>query len=250
MTRSIAVLALALGCTTPPAAFAQLAKPDGNWYGSFGLGAAFTEGRTDSTNFNVTAEAARATEQDKYTLVGRFLRTSSQIADQQQTVARQGIVSARRDQNINENVFAFVMTELAQNQSIDLRLRQTYGVGLGRHFVQQSDQLFDVFAGVGYSANRYYAGDSSYVAELQVGEEFNAKLGQATTFKQRIVWYPSLQNGADYRWTIDASLVTALVGSWNLQLTYSRRYSTIVPAGGVRQEGAFLVSLTRSFGPR
>jgi putative salt-induced outer membrane protein YdiY len=223
---------LACACTTAPV-FAQVTKPDGQWYGSVGAGLSVSSAATRNTTANFNAAGARETRQDKIVLGANALfGESTDAAGVKTKTAEQFLLGGRYEWNVSEAVYAFGLGELAQNRPADVKLRQSLG------------------GGAGHTSTDFYNAASSSGAELLIGEEGNYKLSSTSSLRQRIVVYPSLKESGEYRATLDTTLSAAIAGGWNLQATLGVRYNSLAPAGTKKTESLFLVGLGYSFGPK
>jgi putative salt-induced outer membrane protein len=223
-------------------------KPDGQWRGSFGLGASYASGAAKSSAFNLAADIERATAADKIVLYGNTLYGKSRsAAGVSTTSADQLNLGGRYEWNINPALYAYGMGEAGRNKVSDLKLRTTVGAGVGYHLVKKPNATVDVFAGVGYTDNDYYLAADAKGAELQLGEEGSYKLSDTASIKQRVVFYPSLKDSAYTRATADIGLSAAIANGWSLNAAVGAKFYN---APGSKTETLFLVGVSTKLGAK
>jgi putative salt-induced outer membrane protein len=204
-------------------AFAQATvKDDGQWRSAMGMSLAATSGGSKSTVFSALGDAVRATKQDKWALYanamyGKAGTPATKNADNLR-------LGTKYDWNLSPQMYAFGLGELQRDSIVNLSSRLTVGGGLGYKVVNTDALKFDIFGGLGYVTSRYslaqvVAGQSrtSYSNPTALlGEESIHKLGQSTTFKQRLVLFPNLGKGGKVNAQWDAGISVAATAAMNL----------------------------------
>lgn len=210
---------------------AQAPTPeDGQWRGSFGIGASFASGNTSSRTVSVNGDAARATPVDKISLAGTGLYAKSDG----ETTGAQLRLGGRYDHVLSDQWFSFGSLDLERDQIAELDLRSTVGGGLGYHVVKRDDHVWDVFGGLGYTDERY--GEPTFVddalrthygyAALLLGEESTHRLNETVSAKQKLVVFPNLRDRGEYRATLDATLSVAMTQRLALNVGLSVRHNS------------------------
>ncbi len=217
------VLSASLALAAGPAA-------DGQWHGALSAGGSAASGNTISQSLALSADASKATAQDKISLYGLSNYNRSQISGVNTTTSNLLRLGGRYDYNLSDTVFAFGGGEYETNKAGGLKSRDNANVGVGYRVYRSADASVDVFGGVGYTDVKYTNGLHRNGAEAIVGEEGSYKLSPTTSFKQRLVYYPG-GHGLGRRATFDAGLATAISGAWTLNLGLSSRYGSSVPVG-------------------
>lgn len=220
-------------------------KPDGVWRGSLGAGLSITEGNSKTTSLNINGEGIRLTDRDKARLYGTALYGKNNGVESSNLLRFGG----RYDYNLTTNVFAFGGIDFERDKIGNLKLRTAPSVGLGYHVIKNPNTTFDVFGGVGYVDDRFYnpvlingSVRSSYGrAELLLGEESTHKLSESTSFRQRLVIYPNLDNGGELRSTFDAGLAVAMSSRLSLTVGLVNRYNSD-PGPGLKKNDLFFVT--------
>ncbi len=152
---------------------------------------------------------------------------------------------ARYDRNITKRLFAFVSGDFDHDVLQDLTLRQIYTGGLGWHVLDTPNTTFDVFAGVNYTRENYSDGAavasvSRNLPGLTFGEDFTRKLGSKNVLTEHFIFYPDLSDIAQYRFALDASLVSKINTWFGWQTSVSDRYVTNPPILGTKSNDVIL----------
>lgn len=244
----IPALLLATGGT----AFAQATvKEDGQWRAALGAAYSRASGNTKASTFAATADAVRATTQDKWALYASGLYASSggtKTADQFR-------LGAKYDWNLSARMYVFGTTEIESDTVANLDSRLMLGGGVGWRFVNTDTTKFEVFGGGGYVSDRYDGARfidgslrSSYsYPTLLAGEESSHKMGQSTTARQRLVIYPNLSNRGEYRAQWDGDIQVAATQAMNLTAGLSVRRNSDPGAGVKKTDTLFTTGITVKF---
>ncbi len=222
-----------------------LVKKDNQWRYSLGAGASLSSGNSSARSVNLTADALKATAQDKWTIYGRMLYAKNDS----ETTADQASLGARYDRDLSRDWFVFGSGEWLRDRPANLTQRFSASVGPGYHVYQADSDYFDVFGGVGYTRDELVAPKviadelrSSYGrAELLLGEESQHQWTDTTTFKQRLVLYPNLQDTGSYRGVFETSLAVAMNKRLNLTASLAYRYNND-PGDGLKKADLLFVT--------
>lgn len=228
----------ALMCLTPAAALALVSvgahaappQADGRWHGGITIGGAAASGNTDSTTLTLSADGTRITDADKINLYSLLNYASNKSSGTTQRTSELFRVGGRYDHNLSQSLFAFGGGEGETNRAGGVDARYAVNGGIGVHLIREQRSSLDVFGGVGYGHTDFTDGSTRKGAQLLVGEESTHQIGEATTFKQRLVFYPG-QSDLGNRATFDATLATAITDGWTLNTGVSVRYESKVAPG-------------------
>lgn len=238
--------ALALASTLGQAAFAQATvKDDGQWRAVVTLGATLASGNIDSTQVTLLGDAVKATKQDKLRVFGN----ANYVKAESTTIAETLRAGGRYDYNLNSTFFGFGGGELERDDVAGLSSRLSLGAGLGMHVIKETSMTWDVYGGLGYTADRYKnalfidgANRTSYnYLSLLLGEESTHKLSATTNFRQSLVLYPNLKNTGEFRAVFDAGLSVAMSQSMSLAVGLQHRYNS-EPGVGVKRGDTLLTT--------
>jgi len=245
-----AALAAGLGLAgAPDDAAAQLTvKEDGEWRYALGLGASLASGNSSSKSVSVTADAVKATAHDKWTLYGRLLYGE----DADQTTSDQLSAGARYDWDITPEWFHFGIVDWLRDRPANLEHRVSVNSGLGYHVFKRDDGFWDIFAGLGYSQDdlvqqteisdeqRSHYGR----AELLLGQQSQHRISDTATLKQRLSFFPSLEDSDSYRGVFDATLSVAVNRRFDLTASLNYRYNSEPGTGLEKVDVLFVTGFT------
>ncbi|MBV8500433.1 MAG: DUF481 domain-containing protein [Paucibacter sp.] len=214
-----------------PAAAADAPKaPDGLWHGSVALGGALATSNSATGTVNANVNAARETVVGKWSLwgIGNYSAYYSRGVDT--TTANTLRLGSRYDKYFNEQLFIFGAIEAETNRPAGLSHRVSTDVGTGYKLLRSETSSFDLFAGVGDTANRYTSGVLAEGVQMLFGEESSHKLTPTTSLRQRLSVRTGDGNVGSLT-TFDANLATKLVGDWTLTTAFQARRSGRPPVG-------------------
>ena len=228
LSRPLALATLSLATT---ATFAQTTpQTDGRWHGDISIGGSAASGNTSATSLALRAEATRATDVDKLgtaLLVNYGSSKSGGVRTRSAELAR---LSGRYDRNLTDSTFAFGGGEAEVNKPGGVKSRLSLNLGGGLHVLREPRSTWDLFAGLGHSGTRFTDGSSRNGAELLLGEESTHRIGESTSFKQRLAVYTGASR-IGHRATFDANLATAILGGWTMNTGLALRYASKVAPG-------------------
>lgn len=236
---------------TSLAAATALAQPqvktDGRWRATVDMAASYASGNSDSSNFSLNADAVRATTSDKVNIYARSLYGRT---DGQTTAALLGF-GGRYSFNLSARSYAFGQADFLRDKPANLEIRISGAGGLGYKLLDTEDDKFDVFAGLGYTRDQYF--DATIVAdslrsrygyaEALLGEESNHRLTESTTFRQKLVVYPNLNETGEYRAVFDTGVAVAINRALSLTVGFNYRYNSDPGVGVEKGDALFLTGL-------
>jgi putative salt-induced outer membrane protein YdiY len=234
MIRSLVTAAALLAIASAAQAQATV-KPDGQMRAAVGIGASLSSGNTKASNLSIAGEAVRATDQDKTTLFGKVQYAKSAGV----TTAEQLRLGGRHDINFGPVWFGFGGLEFERDKLANLKLRSQIAGGVGYHVLKTPAVTWDLFGGVGYASEKYFAPTlvggavrSSYsYPSLLLAEESTHRLSETTTAKQRLALYPNLRNSGEFRATWEAGIAVAMTKAMNLNVGFTVAHNSDPGAG-------------------
>jgi putative salt-induced outer membrane protein YdiY len=205
------------------------------WSGLLDTGLSLTRGNSESLTYSLAGKAARVTDRDKISVYTTAIYSNSTVNGLSSTTAHAIRGGVRGDLNVRERVFVFGFTDFEYDQFQDLDLRNVIGGGLGYHVINTKATTFDVFAGGDYDQDFFGAIAATPTTparpaitrksgEIVLGETFNAKLNNRTSFTEQFSLYPNISDTGSYRFQFDATAATKLKNWLSWQVTYSDRY--------------------------
>lgn len=213
------------------------------WSGLVDAGLNVTRGNADTTTFSLGMQAARTTPRDRLSVYAASLlaKNKDRVTDETVTTAKAVRGGLRYDFNLSERLFAFALTDLEHDKFQQLDLRLALGGGLGFHAKKTERTRFDLFGGGSLNQEYFSTGLSRKSGEILLGEELSHKLSKSTSLTERVVFYPNLSEGGEYRTTFDAAAVTRLSRTLSWQITLSDRYLSN-PIPGVKKNDLLLTT--------
>ena len=213
------------------------------WSGLVDAGLSVTRGNAETTTFALSMQAARTTPRDRLSVYAASLlaKNKDKTTDETVTIAKALRGGLRYDFNLSERLFAFALTDLEHDKFQQLDLRLVLGGGLGFHAKKTERTRVDLFGGGSLNQEYFSTGLSRKSGEILMGEELSHKLSKSTSLSERLVFYPNLSEGGEYRTTFDMAAVTRLGRSLSWQVTLSDRYLSN-PIPGIEKNDLLLTT--------
>jgi putative salt-induced outer membrane protein YdiY len=213
------------------------------WAGTFDAGLSLTRGNADTNTFTIGANAARATPRDKLSVYAAAIKANARSRNTglQEETANAIRGGGRYEINLTARSFAFGFSDLEFDEFQKLDLRLVLGGGLGWHAIKNEKTLFDVFGGGAYNKEYFSTGLKRSTAEALIGQELTHKLSARSLLKERLVFFPNVQETGEYRLNFDTSLVTSLNRWLSWQVTLSDRYLSN-PVPGAKSNDVLLTT--------
>src|SRR6218665_1818066 len=170
---------------TPLLASAQVTlKPDNQWRYLLTAGANASTGNSKAASLNLSGEAARVSDIDKWT----FAAQSAYARNDGRTETERYALGTQYTRDLTPTWYGFGSLDALRDKLANLSLRSSVASGIGYHVLKNERHRFDVSGGLGYSRDRYDepsevdgALRSSYGrVELVLAEESNHQLTQTT----------------------------------------------------------------------
>jgi len=248
----LVTLSAAAALLAPALSQAQVTlKPDGQWRYLLSAGANISSGNNDARSLNLSGEAARQTEDDKWIWIAKADQASnSGVA----TTDRYGL-RTQYDRNFSPDWFAFGSGETLSDELANIDARYSVASGVGRHIWREERGYFDVSAGLGYTYDRYVTATDISGAmrdrygrmELVLAEESSHKLTETTRLRQKFTLYPDLRDSGKYRAVLDTGLTVAMTPTLNLSAGLSYRYDSEPGTGLEKVDAMFVTGVSLRF---
>lgn len=203
------------------------------WAGTLDMGLSLARGNAETNTFTLAANATRATRRDKLSVYATSIRSSARKRTERDFVQVANAIrgGARYDINVTDKTFVFGFGDLEFDEFQNLDLRLTLGGGFGWHALKSERTAFDVFGGGAYTKEYFAAGTplNRSRGEVMAGEELTHKLSARSSFRERFVLFPNLDQQGEYRMQFDTSLATNLKRWLAWQISFSDRYLSNPP---------------------
>ncbi len=225
------------------------------WSGLVDTGLTMTRGNSATLSYNLAAKAVRAADRDKITVYTTAVYASDDTTPPNRTTAHNILGGLRGDFNLSDRVFVFGFTDFEYDEFQHLDLRNVLGGGVGYHVFKRAHSTFDVFGGADYEQEYFspnppatLTNTTRKTAEIVVGEEYDVKWNDRTTFSEKMSFFPNVSDTSQYRFQLDASAATKLKSWLSWQITYSDRYISNPLTGLKGNDQILSTGLRLSFG--
>jgi len=221
-----------------------------NWVASANVGLALARGNSDTTNFNLGFDANRATLHDKIVAFANSIYASNSTPG---LIGITGVTAnevrggARYDHDLSNRTFLFVSADFDHNQLQLLNLQSILSAGAGYHAIKRDDTTLDLFAGANYTRETYATGLQRNLAAVTIGDDFLHKIGKSTALAEHLEFYPDLTNRGQYRFALDASVVTKISKWFGWQTSISDRHISDPVFGTKANDVIFTTGLNVAF---
>ncbi len=132
----------------------------------------------------------------------------------------------------NRHNFLFVQAQFDHIEPQNLRLRQTYGGGIGRDLVQYPWLSFSIRTGVNYVKEHFFPAAADQTggilfrnnAEGLVGEKLTLNIFKRLSFNHQLNVYPSFSSGGDYRFDTINSISSPISPRLSFQVGFTDHF--------------------------
>ena len=201
------------------------------WTGTLDLAYATSRGNSKTDTFTLGATATRATARDKISVGYTPIFSSNDATGKRITTANAKRGGIEYNLNVRPRMFVFGSVGLETDQFQSLDLRFVPAGGLGYHAVKTEKTILDLQLGASADREFYSTGLNRTFAEVLAGEEFTYKLGANSVVKEKLVFFPNMSEGGNYRINFDTTMATAIRKWFNWQFSVSDRYLSNPIAG-------------------
>lgn len=217
------------------------------WSGNADIGYSMTSGNSRTSTLTAGVRAARQTSRDKISVYANAVKANNSTAGPSVSTANALWYGAKYDVNLNNKTFAFGSADFEHDRPQKLRVRSSFGAGLGYRAIRSEPTQLDLFAGAAYTLAYYTNNTRTKGAELLFGDDLKYKLNSRMNLTQRWVVYPGITNKG-VRSNFDASLVTNLNGWLGWHVTIGNRYNSNPAVGAKKSDNYFSTGLRANFG--
>ncbi len=215
--------------------------------GSISYGSSFAGGNSRTVNSSLGADIGFTTERNSIRLA-----TSSQFDSQKnaQNTNRFTFDAQYSRALTNEWIAAGLFSVLKSNQQ-DLKLRSTYGGGLGRRLIQTDRTSLLAIGGLAYNHENYVPQPGTEPvgsnAEALLGLTFNTFRFKTLNLNSQALLFPSLSEPGRFRLTSQSNLRIELMRNFNWNLQVYENYDTRPPVNAPKNDLGLTTSLGWTF---
>jgi len=211
---------------------------------------ALAKGNSDTETFGAGFTAVRATRTDKLSLNFNSLYGRDNKVDI--TSANTAGGSLRYDHNLNPKLFVFGSGDFLTNALQDLDFRSTLSGGFGWHALKGKNQTLDVLGGGAWTNENYSpvtttgpttAATTNSFASLNLGEQYNLKIGTSSVFSEQANFFPDLSTLGRIQFNVNSSFTTKIAKMFNWVTTFTDNYTSFPPTGTLDNDLALTTGL-------
>jgi len=217
------------------------------WAGFLDAGFATSQGNSKTASLTLGGSANRVTSRDKITVYYTSLYASSNASGRNITTANAKRGGLSYSLNLDTKWFAFGSVDLESDQFQNLDLRFVPAGGLGNHIIRTEKTILDLQGGAAANREFFSTGLNRTSAEILLGQELVRKFSATTSLQQKLVFYPNVTDGGNYRINFDMSAVTAVRKWLSWQLTASNRFLSNPVTGRKKNDILFTTGLRITF---
>ncbi len=213
----------ALRDTDEQRAYERLLRPGwlDLWSGSATIGFAGTAGNAKTLTFSTGVNAARITNTDKTSIYFNAIKASALVNGKSAETARAVRGGLAYDHNVSPRAFINIFNDYEYDQFQNLDLRFVLGGGAGFHAVKTETSRLDLLAGFDFNHSSFSTPLTRNSGELFWGDEYNLKVGSATSLVQSFRMFNNLSDTGTYRVNFDIGASTKISKwlTWNVSLS-------------------------------
>ncbi len=216
---------------------------DGKWHGFVNVGATYTDGNTDVRSANVSAEAVKRREEDRYTLKAywNYAQNQGAITD------RNAGANAKYDHFVSEKLFLNAIAGVETNSLAALHLRYYAGGGAGYQFVENERTKLLGEGGLVYFNEEFTNNDKNEYIAARLSYDLDHKVTDTTTFEQTAEAFPSLEDKDDFYGKLDSKVSFKISDKWSAFLQHVLNYDNTPADGAERVDNRVIVGVRWSF---
>lgn len=217
------------------------------WTGTLDLGYAASKGNATTQSFTLSANANRATSRDKIGVYYTSLFASNDVEGKSITSANFKRGGIAYNLNVRKKMFVFGSVDLETDEFQSLDLRFVPAGGIGYHAIATEKTQLDLNLGAAANREFYSTGLNRTSAELLLGEDLVHKFTATTSLREKLVFFPNMSDGGNYRVNFDTTLVTTIRRWLSWQFTVSDRFLSNPVPGRKKNDALFSTGLRLTF---
>ena len=228
------------------AATAQEAEEAPKWKGDLGLSLAINRGNSDNTNFSFTFNAkGQLAEMIEWVNNGvfQYARTDEVTSTELYQLG------TRINWNHSDRIFSYYELSGIRDQFKNYSYRILPGLGAGYKLVNLENLAFALKGGLTYVFTKYYdAEETDSFLGIVVSDEFAWKFSESAELNQKWDINLSTSDSDHYLSYFEVNLLTQLIKSWSVKLTYINRYDSKPVGDGIKKsDSSFLAGISWKF---
>ena len=235
---------LITGFTGIVTASAWADEPPPPWKGSVGLAYLETSGNTSSRTFSGELKVERNFSFSKLTLQGSAMYAESNDV----TSDENWYGSLKYDQNLTERSYLYLLQKTERNTFQGIEFRYTYQGGLGYYLLNSSADVLKAELGAGYiHEDQVNPFPDRGFPSARVFAGYTHNFTEKNRFDEWVEYLPNLKNGQDYLINEETAVITNLVGSLALKVSFTVAYDNEPPPDHEKSDRTFKTALLYTF---
>ncbi len=216
------------------------------WQGNVSLGLSLNRGNSDTTDvsFDFTADHILS---EKIEWRNRGLALYGQ-ADQVTTKETYQLGTAI-NLNHSERILSYYRVQGIRDRFKNYDYRFLPGLGVGFKLLTREDLKFTLSSGLSLIATRFYdTGDRDSYAALAISDEFTWDISENAQFNQKWEVNLNFEDFGHVVWQFEASLITNIVKSWAVKLTFINSHDGKPVGDGIEKDDySFIAGISKKF---
>lgn len=177
------------------------AKPKPKWTGEVSAGYTSTAGNTSTETITGSANAKKRTEKDRKTVSADFARGRQEDPDtgRKNKTEDWWRTKAKYDYFFTKKLYGYLDGRYETDEIAELDYRAIMGTGYGYQWIESERMNFSTEGGLAYKIEEYgnSTGKNDEIS-VQLGYNFDKKLGKGFEFIHDLTYYPSTEDFSDY----------------------------------------------------
>jgi len=188
-------------------------KPRPKWTGEVSAGFTSTAGNTSTDSITGSASMKKRTEKDRRTFSTDYARGRQENPSTGKRTKTQDWwrTKAKYDYFFAKKLYGYLDGRYETDDIAQLDRRMIIGSGAGYQWIESEALNFSTEGGLAYMYEQYGNNTgSSDAISMQLGYNFDKKIGEGITFIHDLTYYPSTENFSDYFLTSTAEIRASL----------------------------------------
>ena len=188
-------------------------KPKPKWTGEVSAGFTSTAGNTSTDSITGSASMKKRTEKDRRTFSADYARGRQENPDtgKKNKTEDWWRAKGKYDYFFTKKLYGYVDGRYETDDIAQLDRRMIIGSGAGYQWIESGAMNFSTEAGLAYMYEKYgNSTGSSDEVSVQLGYNFDRKIGEGIKFIHDLTYYPSTENFSDYFLTSTAEIRASL----------------------------------------
>lgn len=183
------------------ASFNLLPEAKKKWSGGITVGFSSTHGNTKTEDREVDIRVERKTAADNFLFRAEYLRGEQEDPDtgEQDVTEDTWLVRGKYDRFLTEKVYGYLDGRYKTDSIAELEHRVIAGGGGGYQWVKSDGVNFSTELGLAWLYEKFDdQTDSNDEISVQLGYNFDKRLGERVKFVNSLTYYPSTERASDY----------------------------------------------------